>query len=150
MTGDIMTLLVLFIAILVSFLSTLGVIGINYAFNLGVTGTDGTRLQGSFTETGTTSIDIANNFAAGSTNVAFSIAWTVANTQAIFLLSTSNLTIKTNSSSSPANTINLVANVPLIWDASAGYYSNPFTTNVTEFFITCSAAALLQGGVLTT
>jgi hypothetical protein len=134
---------------LLAFLS-LGVIGINYAFNVGISGTDGTRESGSFTETGTTSINIATNLPASSTNVLVAAAWTVANTQAIFLLSTQNLTIKTNSPSSPANTINLIANVPLIWDASAGYYSNPFTTNVTAFYCTCSAAALLQGAILTT
>ena len=128
----------------------LGVIGINYAFNIGVSGTDGTRVNGAFTETGTTSIDIANNFPAGATNVLQAAAWTVANTQAIFLLSSANMTIKTNSSGSPANTINLIAGVPLIWDASAGYYTNPFTTNVTAFYVTCSSAALLQGAILTT
>jgi hypothetical protein len=60
------------------------------------------------------------------------------------------MTIKTNSPTSPGNTINLVAGVPLIWDASAGYYPNPFTTNVTGFYVTCTAAALLQGSILTT
>ncbi len=127
----------------------LGVIGINYAFSIGVSGTQGTRINTSFTETGTTSIDIATNLPAGSSNVLVAAAWTVANTQAILLVSSANLTLKTNSSSSPGNTINLVAGVPLIWDASAGYYANPFTVNVTGFYCTCSAAALLQGSILT-
>ena len=128
----------------------LGVIGINYAFSIGVSGTDGTRINGSFTETGTTSIDLSKNLSAGSSNVLVAAAWTVSNTQAIFLVSSSNMTIKTNSASSPGNTINLVAGVPLIWDASAGYYPNPFTVNVTGFYCTCTAASLLQGSILTT
>jgi hypothetical protein len=143
-------MMLLIIAALLTLLLSFGVIGINYAYSVQVSGTDGTRVTGAFTETGTTSINIAQNFPASSTNVLFSIAWTVANTQAILLLSTSNMTIKTNSSGSPANTINLIANVPLIWDASAGYFPNPFTSNVTSFYITCSAAAALQGAVLTT
>src|SRR5580700_10228947 len=81
-----------------------GLFGIKYAFSMGVVVTDGTRVAGSFTETDTTSIKIAQNFPAGSTNVLLSISWTIASTQAIFLHSTSNLTIKTNSSGSPANT----------------------------------------------
>jgi hypothetical protein len=125
-------------------------IGINYSFTVGFVGTDGTRESGSFTETGTTSIDIATNLPASSTNVEVSISWTVANTQAIFLLSSSNMTIKTNSSSSPGDTIDLIAGIPLIWDASAGYYANLFTVNVTSFYCSCTAAALLQGAILTT
>jgi hypothetical protein len=143
-------MILLLLAIGLSWLSVLGVIGINYAFSIGISGSNGTRINGSFTETGTTSIDISRNLPAGSTNVLVAAAWTVANTQAIFLVSSSNMTLKTNSSSAPGNTIYLTANVPLIWDASAGYYPNPFTTNVTAFYCTCSAAALLQGSILTT
>jgi hypothetical protein len=130
--------------------SILGVIGINYGFSVGVSGTNGTRVNGSFTETGVVSIDIATNLSAGSSNVPVAAAWHVASTQAIFLLSSSNLTLKTNSASSPGNTINLVAGVPLMWDASAGYYPCPFTVDVTGFFCTCTAAALLQASILTT
>lgn len=119
-------------------------------YNVGVSSTDGSRASGSSTETGTTRLALDNNYAAGSTNVAAAIAWTVANTQAIFLLSTTNCTIKTNSSGSPANTINLIAGVPLEWRASAGYYANPFTTNVTSWFITCAASTRLQAIILTT
>ncbi len=142
-------MIALWIGITLYCLFFLGVIGINYAFSIGVSGTNGIRVNGGFTETGTTSIDIAKNLSAGSTNVLVAAAWTVANTQAIFLVSSSNMTIKTNSSSSPGNTINLVAGVPLIWDASGGYYANPFTVNVTGFYCTCSAAGLLQGSILT-
>jgi hypothetical protein len=143
-------MITLILALVLGSLSILGVIGINYAFSIAVTGSNGIRCNGSFTETGTTSLDIAQNLAAGSTNVLVAIAWTVANTQALFLLSSSNMTIKTNSSSSPGNTINLVAGVPLIWDASAGYFGNPFTTNVTAFYCSCASASFLQAQILTT
>ena len=115
----------------------------------GISGTDGTRISGSSQEVGNTSILIDTTLPAASSNVSVSIAWTVANTQALFLLASQNCTILTNSTGSPANTINLVAGIPLIWRASAGYYANPFTTNVTVFYVSCTPATRLQCAILT-
>lgn len=118
--------------------------------SVGVSGTDGRRVSGSSQESGTTQAAIDTNFASGSTDVLTAAAWTVANTQSLILLSSADLTIKTNSAGSPANTVTLKAGIPLIWRASAGYYANPFTVNVTAFYVTCTAAARLQALVLTT
>lgn len=119
-------------------------------YTVGVSGSDSVRASGSSAETGTTRLSVDTNLAAASTNVSVAAAWTVANTQALFLLSTTNATIKTNSSGSPANTISLIAGIPLEWRASAGYYANPFTTNVTSWFVTCTSATRLQAIILTT
>jgi hypothetical protein len=119
-------------------------------YSVGVSGSDSVRASGSSAETGTTRLAIDTNLAASSTNVLVAAAWTVANTQSIFLLSTTNCTIKTNSSGAPANTINLIAGIPLEWRASAGYYANPFTTNVTAWYVTSTAATRLQAIILTT
>jgi hypothetical protein len=73
----------------------------------------------------------------------------VANVKSFMLLATADMTIKTNSSSSPGNTINLKANLPLNWAASNGYFANPFTVDVTSLFVSCTASARLQAVVLT-
>lgn len=119
-------------------------------YSISVASSDSSRASGSSSETGTTRHTVDVNYPASSTNTLLSIAWTVANTQSLFLLSSSDATIKTNSSGSPANTISLKAGIPLIWRASAGYYSNPFTTDVTAWYITCTASTRLQAIILTT
>jgi hypothetical protein len=113
-------------------------------------GSDGSTVTGNSTENGTTRLAIDSSFPASTTNQSVSIAWVVANTQALVMLSTKDMTVKTNSSGSPANTISLKAGIPLIWRASPGYYSNPFTVDVTSFFVTTTAANRLQVAVLTT
>jgi hypothetical protein len=45
----------------------------------------------------------------------------------VYLVSTQNLTIHVNSDGSPAQTINLTANVPIL--------SNPFTVNVASLYL---------------
>jgi hypothetical protein len=117
--------------------------------NFSITGTDGERVTGSDVEAGNARVGLDQTIPAGSTNLSVSMAWTVANTESIFIVASQNCTIKTNSSGSPANTINLVANIPLVWGKSAGYFSNPFTVDVTSWFVTCSAATRLQAAILT-
>jgi hypothetical protein len=123
---------------------------ISDTINVSVSSTDGGRISGSSTETGTTHVSVDTNLPSASTNVLVAAAWTVANTQALFLVSSADCTIKTNSSGSPADTINLKAGIPLLWRASPGYYANPFGTNVTAWYVTCSQATRLQALILTT
>jgi hypothetical protein len=123
---------------------------VNYALSVAIAGTDGTRLKRSFTETGRRSIDLSRNFFSGSSNVVIPTAWSVARTQALYLLATADLTIKTNSPTAPANTITLKAGMPLYWNASAGLFPNPFTADVTALYCSCAAASLLLGAILTT
>lgn len=110
---------------------------------------DGSPLTGSRIEVGGSSSGINASFPGGSTNEPLAMTLTVANIQAIFLVSNVDLTLETNSGTSPANTINLKAGSPLVWSKSDAYFANPFTTNVTGFFITCAAAARLRGYILT-
>src|SRR4051794_27701128 len=109
----------------------------------------GISLNGSVSETGATEINVDQNYAAASTNILTTCAWTVANTQSLFLYSDKGCVIKTNSSGSPANTITLAPGIPLVWDTSAGYFSNPFTTNVTSWYVTSTYASRLQAKILT-
>ncbi len=74
----------------------------------------------------------------GVTNQLQAFVMTIANMQSLYILSNTNVTIKTNSSGSPANTINLLANVPLVWQ-TGGYYTNLFTVDVTAIYLTNSS-----------
>jgi hypothetical protein len=128
---------------------TAGLNLITHDLSIAFSSTDGTHAAGGYTETGTNTVRIARQFYAGSTDVLIAAAWTIAATQALYLLSTTDLTVKTNSATSPADTIELKAGMPLVWEASGGYYPNPFSTDVTAFYCTCTAAAVLQGAILT-
>lgn len=48
----------------------------------------------------------------------------------------------------PAPTISLLANTPLVWGTSPGYFSNPFSADVTTVRASCTAATRLQGKFL--
>lgn len=105
-------------------------------------------ISGSQSEVGATEQTIDSTFAASTTDSLLSIAFTASNLQSIALVSDKNLTIETNSASSPTNTINLKAGTPFVWSKSAAYFANPFTANVTAFYITCTGAARLRGRIL--
>lgn len=85
-----------------------------------------------------------------STDLLFAVAFDVTKVESIYLLSDQNLTIKTNSSGAPANTINLLANAPYVWQRGT-YLANLFTVNVTAFYLTQSSGstARLRGRILT-
>jgi hypothetical protein len=84
------------------------------------------------------------SFPAGSVNAPFTLALTAVNLTDVFLVANQDCVIKTNSTSSPGNTITLVAGIPLAWGVSAGYFACPFTANVTDAFLTCTAATTLK------
>lgn len=106
-------------------------------------------ITGSVDDVGATAITINTSVPASTANQLLTLAFTHTTLQAIFLLSNQNLTIKTNSSSSPAQTINLLAGIPYRWSLSAGYFANPITAAVTAFYLTTpGAAATLRGYVL--
>lgn len=73
---------------------------------------------------------------AGAVNKEFDIALTLANLKSLVLFSDQAITIKTNSTSSPQDTIVLQAGKEVVWtnDGAAGG-ANPFAGNVTKFYI---------------
>lgn len=119
-----------------------------HSFTLSSSNGTGTPINGSVTEIGTTEFAVDNTFPAG-TDVLLACTLTVANIQSIEMLSDKNLTIETNSGSSPANTINLIAGVPFPWSKSAAYFPNPFGTNITALYITNAVPARLKIKILT-
>jgi len=105
-------------------------------------------VTGSQGETGGTEIVINQQFAGAGSNVAYAVAFPMATIQSIILVSNKNMTILVNSTTAPILTINLVAGAPYVWDRSTGYFANPFTADVTTFYVSNTPAATLKGKVL--
>jgi hypothetical protein len=117
--------------------------------SLATSATSGVSLSGSGIDVGSNEVGIDVQLAASTTNQLQAASFAAANVQSIFLVSDQNVTIKTNNATTPGNTITLVAGMPLDWSKSAGYFSNPFTVDVTAFYLTCTAAARLKCRILT-
>ncbi len=59
------------------------------------------------------------------------------------------ITITATTPGLPSNTIVLAPGIPLVWDVSAGYFSNPFTVDVTAWYVSSTFASRLQAKILT-
>ncbi len=72
---------------------------------------------------------------ASSTNLHVLQSIDVSGLKSLLLSSTKPMTVKTNSSGSPDDTITLAANVPVIWYTGCGH-PNPLTADVTGLYLT--------------
>ena len=84
--------------------------------------------------TGQTEAAYDGTIAANATNFLIDLAWPLTGMQALLIWSDTNLTVLTNSSSSPAQTINVTANIPIKWGAQEGN-ANPITAAVTSLYV---------------
>ena len=89
-----------------------------------------------------------SGYPAGSTNVVLALAFPYATLQEIFLWSDKGMTLKFNSSSSPAPAIILQPGSPFEWNSSDGYFTSLFTVNITTCYVSCTPASRLQGYIL--
>jgi len=84
---------------------------------------------------------------AAAINQLVNVAFPYANLTSMYLYCPVACTIKTNSSNAPAATINLTAGEAYIWPN--GGAANPFgSTDVTKYYVTCSAGGLLTQRLL--
>lgn len=81
---------------------------------------------------------------ASQTDLAVTWAFTKTKLKSIYIVASAAMTLETNSSSAPADTITLTANVPVVWDSTQTFIANPFAGNVTSLFVTTTAGGLLQ------
>lgn len=103
---------------------------------------DGTAiLTKTETVTAGSEIRIEEDVPNPSTNLAFAFAFVKTKLKSIYILSDQNLTLKTNSSGSPQETIALLADKPWVWSAGDSYFANPFAGDVTALYVTNAAAA---------
>lgn len=85
------------------------------------------------TADGETNLDIA--VPDSSTDLLVAFVADVSQMKSLFLLSDKDVTIETNSGSAADDTIDLKANVPVMW-VDGGTLANPLTTDVTALYIT--------------
>lgn len=111
----------------------------------------GGAVSGNWQDVGNNDLQINQSIAANATNTSLGIVFDGTNLQAVLLVATQNVTLTINepSGSSPFATINLKANIPYLWSASAGYFSNPLNTNVTAIYATTTSSCTLKGRILT-
>lgn len=87
----------------------------------------------SVTDEGDVTLEVA--VADGQTNKLVACELDVSQCKALVLMATVAMTLKTNSSGSPADTIALSANVPLVYSGDAAE-TNPLGTDVTALYLT--------------
>lgn len=79
---------------------------------------------------------ISEAIADGSTNTLVACAFDYTKVVMCYVVSTVDMTLKTNSSGSPTQTIALKAGVPLAWNDSQPTSLRVFTANVTALYLT--------------
>ena len=88
------------------------------------------------TTTGQNSVEINDSVPASTTNKQYTFAFTKTKLQSIVMYCTGvNLTLKTNSSGTPQDTITLTAGTPFVWLINSGI-TDPFAGDVTALFVT--------------
>lgn len=108
---------------------------INHTVRLSCTGGAST-VSGTIVETADAEANQIISVGSTGTDVEVSVAFPFAALKNFFALSTQDLTIETNAiDATGGNTIELVANVPFWYSASAGH-TNPFSANVTKMYLT--------------
>lgn len=70
-----------------------------------------------------------------STDLQVNLAVDVSAMKSLHIVSDQDVTIETNDGSTPDDTLELTADVPILWYEGCGY-SNPLTADVTALFIT--------------
>lgn len=107
---------------------------------------DSGKVVGGITTTisGTSRNYSEKNVAASQTNAQFDVEIDVANAKLISIVSDANCTIKTNNSSTPDDTLTLVANKPLVWDETqtkdaAAAIEKFLSEDVTTLYVTTGA-----------
>ena len=124
---------------------------ITHKQTLTVNPTSSGSVTGTITEVGSNDIVIDDTVAASQTNLLRTVSFTKSLIQSVIMLASTDLVVKTNSSGSPTDTINLKAGIPLIWSTSSGYFACPFSANVTAFYLTNSTVpTTLKVRILTT
>lgn len=100
----------------------------------------GVSVQASREYSGGQQIAINETIVSGATNQLVSLALDVSQIQSLIVVSSRNITLKSNNATTPTNTINLVANVPYIWNTDS-YDTNKLTADVTSLFVTNSSGS---------
>lgn len=104
-------------------------------------------IAGSQVEVGSAHINIATQYAPGTSAAVTGVAFAQATYKQIYIKSSANCTLVFTCTTGTV-TINVVANAPFVWQRSTGYFPNPFSYDVTSCAITNTVALTLLLRVL--
>lgn len=105
-------------------------------------GTDeGTAVSAISKYTGTAEVGFDGTVAATTDNVEVDIAWIKNNVHSLLLYSNQALTIKTNNSATPGDTIVLAAGQAIVWGTDHPE-PNPIAADVTKLFLSNDTAQI--------
>ena len=101
---------------------------------------EGRRIAAEIEESDGSKASFDENVADGETNLEFGFSFNVVTNAVmmLFVLSDQDVTIKTNDSGAPDDTLSPIADLPLFWVRAGGsyYYACPVTADVAKIFIT--------------
>lgn len=103
----------------------------------------GANIAYSVTKENEAAIDEEITFGSLATDVLVALVLDVSQISSLCIVADAACTIKTNSSSSPAQTISLTANKPLRWNDGMAH-ANPLTTDITAIYVSCAANTTLK------
>jgi hypothetical protein len=111
----------------------------NHAITNGYSDGAGTVVNAVTKFTGQTEAGFDGTIAANATDSAIAIAFPVTGLQSLCIWSDTNLVVKTNNATTPGQTINVLANVPIQWGTGMGA-TDPITAAVTSLYVTNATA----------
>lgn len=90
--------------------------------------------------TGSSVVAVDEAVANGATNLQINVAIDVSALKSIYIVSDQAVTLETNDSGTPDETISLLAGVPYEWQVGS-YFTNLLETDITAIFITNASGA---------
>ncbi len=102
---------------------------------------------GTATETADAEIAVDVSLSAESADVEIDVAFVRSKCKSILLYADKAVTIDTNSTSSPGDTIELQADKPWVWQ-NGGYVAQPLQADVTKLYASAALATTLKVRVL--
>jgi hypothetical protein len=93
------------------------------------------------TQTGNEEFDIDAAIPPATVNFEYDVAFTLSTVRSILLTCDQAITIKTNSSGSPQETITLTAGQAIVWQTGATLGAGPFAASITKFFLSNAGTA---------
>lgn len=101
----------------------------------------GTDLAKQFEVSGAARMGIEESVSDGASDQQIAMDLDISTIQGILIVSDQDLTVKTNDSGTPDDTLNLTGGVPEQYAASPAFGSNPFSTDLTDLYVTNNSGA---------
>lgn len=94
--------------------------------------------------TGTGRVGVNESIADSTTDGLIAFALDVSQLTSIVLLSDYAVTLETNDGTTPTETLNLSAGIPVMWDSGKPAGDKPFSSDITALYVTNSSGSAAQ------